>query len=144
MKKLLAAIILATFSLVAISDDEVVILDKFIPFKGKMSRAETRLIFTARSRTWETGDPVVVFHYPSSNRIYIDFVNDVLGYNTSDFTRILEQQMNAGMGNKVKFVRTEDQMLDAVATTDGAIGYVRTYFYLNNGNGDVKKILIAD
>lgn len=143
MKRILAAFLI-TFSALALANDEVAILDPKVFFSGKITRSEAKLIFTARTRYWESGERVTVFHFPAKSKIFQDFVREVLGYNPSDISRSIDYQQNSGSGNLVKFVSTEDQMLLGVANTTGAIGYVSQYFYLNNGVGNVKKITIID
>ena len=146
MRKFLSILLMVGCIMIPTSQahDEVAVIDPNIILSGKITRAEAKFIFTAKTRYWESGERVTVFHFPVKSKIFQDFVRDILGYNPSDIARTIDYQMNSGSGNLIKFVNNEDQMINMVANTTGAIGYVSVYFYLNNGAGNVKKITIID
>lgn len=128
----------------AYANDEVSVMDPRVIIEGNISRSEAKFIYTSRVRYWPNGERIVVFHYPPGNKIYQDFVRDILGYNPSEFTRTLDYQRNAGTLQSLHVVRTESQMLAKVGDTPGSIGYISNGFYINNGVGYVKKLNIID
>ncbi|WP_300970191.1 hypothetical protein [Thiocapsa sp.] len=88
-----------------------------------MTRNEARLFFTMRLKNWPNGTLVKVFVLPDNNALHNRFSNEVLGLYPYQLRRVWDRQIFSGTGQAPTTVSSEQEMLDRVATTPGAIGY---------------------
>lgn len=87
---------------------------------------EARLYVTMRHKTWPNGQPVKVFVLADDAPLHRDVAKTVLGMYPYQLRRIWDRQLFSGTGQAPTVVANEAQMLQRVATTPGAIGYVET------------------
>jgi ABC-type phosphate transport system substrate-binding protein len=88
-----------------------------------LTRNEARLFFTMRLKNWPNGTLVKVFVLPDNNPLHIRFSNEVLGLYPYQLRRVWDRQIFSGTGQAPTTVSSEQEMLERVATTPGAIGY---------------------
>ncbi len=88
-----------------------------------LTRNEARLFFTMRLKNWPNGTLVKVFVLPDNNALHNRFSNEVLGLYPYQLRRVWDRQIFSGTGQAPTTVSSEQEMLDRVATTPGAIGY---------------------
>ncbi|AHF02069.1 hypothetical protein THIAE_10135 [Thiomicrospira aerophila AL3] len=81
-------------------------------------------IYMMRQRVWPSGEPIHVFRLPSRHPIHITFVKDQLDIETEELERVWSRLVFSGRGNPPRVVTTEGDMVRAVLSTPGAIGYV--------------------
>lgn len=88
-----------------------------------LTRNEARLFFTMRLKNWPNGTLVKVFVLPDNNELHRRFSNEVLGLYPYQLRRVWDRQIFSGTGQAPTTVSSEQEMLDRIATTPGAIGY---------------------
>ncbi|WP_296804873.1 hypothetical protein [Thiocapsa sp.] len=88
-----------------------------------LTRNEARLFFTMRLKNWPNGTLVKVFVLPDNNALHNRFSNEILGLYPYQLRRVWDRQIFSGTGQAPTTVSSEQEMLDRIATTPGAIGY---------------------
>jgi len=88
-----------------------------------LTRNEARLYFTMRLKNWPNGTLVKVFVLPDNNALHGSFANRILELYPYQLRRVWDRQLFSGTGQAPTTVASEQEMLDRVATTPGAIGY---------------------
>ena len=87
-------------------------------------RDSVRSLFTMRLRLWSDGAPVRVFVLPDEDPTHWRFSKQVLGVSPHQLRRAWDRAVFSGTGQAPTEVRDETEMLERVATTPGAVGYV--------------------
>jgi hypothetical protein len=90
---------------------------------ASLTRNEARLFFTMRLKNWPNGTLVKVFVLPDNNPLHNRFSNEVLGLYPYQLRRVWDRQIFSGTGQAPTTVSSEQEMLERIATTPGAIGY---------------------
>ncbi|MBI5016444.1 MAG: hypothetical protein HZB55_13270 [Deltaproteobacteria bacterium] len=90
-----------------------------------LSRNEARAIFGMRLRQWRDGSRIVVFVLPDTSPTHISFAKSQLDIFPHQLRRAWDRLVFSGTGQAPIEVRSEEEMRAKVATTDGAIGYLR-------------------
>jgi hypothetical protein len=88
-----------------------------------LTRNEARLFFTMRLKNWPNGKLVKVFVLPDDNSLHSRFSNEILGLYPYQLRRVWDRQIFSGTGQAPTTVSSEQEMLERIATTPGAIGY---------------------
>lgn len=101
-----------------------------------MSVNEARLYITMRLRTWPDETPVTVFVLPDDSPVHDRFTRDALRLFPYQLRRVWDKQLFAGTGQVPVTVSTESEMLQRVATTPGALGYIGSL----EADGDVRQV----
>lgn len=102
----------------------------------QLTRNSARAIFAMRTPQWSDGTPVHVFVLADNHPIHSEFTKQVLGMFPYQLRRIWDRQVFSGTGIAPITVESEQEMLDRVAETKGAIGYIHS----NKLNSSVKAI----
>jgi hypothetical protein len=89
-----------------------------------IDRNAARLIVTKRMNQWPDKRPVTVFVLPDDNPLHQDFAKRVLEVYPYQLRRTWDRQVFSGTGQAPFQVRNEQEMLDRVSQTAGAIGYI--------------------
>lgn len=88
-----------------------------------LTRNEARLFFTMRLKNWPDGTRVKVFVLPDNNELHRRFANELLGLYPYQLRRVWDRQIFSGTGQAPITLTNEQEVLDRIATTPGAIGY---------------------
>lgn len=91
-----------------------------------LSRNEALLYFTGRLQRWSNGIPVKIYVLPDTDPLHQDFAKAVLGLYPYQLRRVWDRQVYSGAGQAPIRVENEAEMIERVATTAGALGYVRS------------------
>jgi ABC-type phosphate transport system substrate-binding protein len=91
--------------------------------KNDITSGELLDFYSRDVRVWKNGDPVIVFDLKSKSEIKDTFYN-FLGKSTSRMKSIWMKKMLSGEGDPPEALETEEAMLEKVASTPGAIGFV--------------------
>jgi len=83
-----------------------------------------RSIFAMRTPHWPNGLPIQVFVLDDQAPIHISFCKHLLGMFPYQLRRVWDRQVFSGTGIAPITVKTEQEMINRVATTQGAIGYI--------------------
>jgi hypothetical protein len=89
-----------------------------------MTRNEARLYFTMRLKNWPNETLVKVFVLQDSDPVHRRFVNQILELYPYQLRRVWDRHLFSGTGQAPIKVASEEEMLDRVAKTPGALGYV--------------------
>lgn len=88
-----------------------------------LTRNEARLFFTMRLKNWPNGTAVKVFVLPDNHPLHGIFANRILELYPYQLRRVWDRQLFSGTGQAPTTVANEQDMLERVATTPGAVGY---------------------
>ncbi len=89
-----------------------------------LSRDSLRAIFSMRLQNLEPRTPLTVFVLHSDHPVHDEFSKNILGVFPYQLQRSWERGVFSGTGRAPIVVRSEEEMLQRVAQTPGAIGYV--------------------
>ncbi len=89
-----------------------------------ISRDSLRAIFSMRLQNLEPRIPLTVFVLHSGHPVHDEFSKNVLGVFPYQLQRSWDRGVFSGTGRAPIVVRSEEEMLQRVAQTPGAIGYV--------------------
>lgn len=90
----------------------------------KLDRSLLRAVFTMRMREWPDGSPIRVFVLPDDDPLSDQFYRERLGMYSYVLRRAWDRMVFTGTGLAPTMVQTEQEMIDRVRSTPGAIGYV--------------------
>ncbi len=85
---------------------------------------QLRRIYSMRQLIWENNMPIVVFVLPSKHPVHQKFSKEMLNIFPYKLDRIWNKLTFSGLGVAPKMVKTQAELLQAVSSTPGAIGYV--------------------
>ena len=89
-----------------------------------MTTQKVRAIFSMRLRRWSDGTPVRVFVLLDQNQLHQQFTKKILGVLPYRLRRAWDRAVFSGTGQAPTEVRNEEEMLDRISATPGAVGYV--------------------
>lgn len=92
-----------------------------------LTQQQLRRIFTMRTTTWPDGSPIVVFVLSSKSITHQTFSKEVLQLFPYQLDRLWHKLSFSGMGTTPTQVNSIEAMQQAVAKTQGAIGYLDSY-----------------
>jgi hypothetical protein len=105
---------------------------------SEISRTQARLLFTMRLQQWPDNQPVKVFVLADTDPIHVNFAKRMLQLFPYQLRRVWDRQVFSGTGQAPITVATEKEMIERVAATPGALGYVNSAASLSG----VKQIAI--
>lgn len=138
MKKsimLVVACVLA-WSVTAQAGGLTVIANKGVSVSS-LSRAQVQNIFLGKDVIWPDGkkmNPAVL----KAGGTHESFLSDMLGKSAAQFDTFWKQAIFTGKGRPPKAVASEAEMVQYVAATDGAVGYIDA----DTAHADVKAISV--
>jgi ABC-type phosphate transport system substrate-binding protein len=89
-----------------------------------LSRSVVRSIFSMRMTSWPSGMPIRVFVLGDKSNLHASFSKRILGVFPHQLRRAWNRQIFSGTGQAPEKVESEREMLEKVAHTPGAIGYI--------------------
>lgn len=90
-----------------------------------LDRDLLRAVFTMRMRQWPDGSPIRVFVLPDDDPLSDVFYRERLGMYSYVLRRAWDRMVFTGTGFAPTVVQSEQEMIERVRSTPGAIGYVR-------------------
>lgn len=118
-----AALIVALWPLTLIAQELIVNQDwPAVP----LDRNDARLYFTLRLKLLDNQRPVNVFVLPDDHPLHRRFAKNILGLFPYQLRQVWDRQLFSGTGQAPITVATEQEMLERVAATPGAMGYVES------------------
>lgn len=111
-----------------------------------VTREKAREIYLQRDRTGNAPSfRVQVHRLGYRDPVHRRFVEQVLGMTEQEFEKEWQRMVNAGLAGEIRMVRTESEMMSAVASTPRGVGYLSADFIvLNTGGSNVAVIRITD
>jgi ABC-type phosphate transport system substrate-binding protein len=122
MKICIATFACLIFFISGASAQVAVIAHKSVP-EDKISKEILLDFYTGDIRQWSNKEPVVVFDLKPKGDVK-DIFYDYLGKSTSRIKSIWMKNMLSGEGNPPEALESEEKMVEKVAATPGAIGFV--------------------
>ena len=115
-----------------------VIAYKTAPIRD-ISSSELLDFYTGDVRYWSNDDPVIVFDLESKGETKKTFYN-FLGKSTSRMKSIWMKRMLSGEGDPPEAIQSEEELLQKVAKTKGAVGFISS----DKVSEDVKVLAIIE
>lgn len=91
---------------------------------SQLTRNNLRAIFAMRTPQWPNGEPIHVFVLEDNDPIHISFCKHLLEMLPYQLRRVWDRQVFSGTGIAPIAVKTEKEMLERIASTEGSIGYL--------------------
>jgi len=91
---------------------------------SQLTRNNLRAIFAMRTPQWPDGIPVHVFVLEDNDPVHVSFCKHLLDMFPYQLRRVWDRQVFSGTGIAPIAVKTEQEMRERVASTEGAIGYL--------------------
>jgi ABC-type phosphate transport system substrate-binding protein len=88
-----------------------------------LDRNQARLYFTLRLRLLDNQIPINVFVLPDDHPLHRQFAKNILGLFPYQLRQVWDRQLFSGTGQAPNTVSSEQEMLERVGSTPGAIGY---------------------
>ena len=92
----------------------------------QLTLKELRAIFTMKQRVWPSGEVLTVFVLPNDAAVHKRFSKKVLGVFPRQLESVWHRLVYSGTGSAPIQVSSEAEMVELVAGTAGAIGYIST------------------
>lgn len=93
---------------------------------------KVRSIFSMRLHKWPDGTPIRVYVLPDDNANHRQFVQSVLHMFPHQLRRNWDRYIYTGTGQAPIEVRNEQEMINKISTTPGAIGYIQQELVSND------------
>lgn len=123
LRRVVAVVILTLCPLPLIAQELIVNQDwPAVP----LDRNDARLYFTLRLKLLDNTRPVNVFVLPDEHPLHRRFAKNILGLFPYQLRQVWDRQLFSGTGQAPITVATEQEMLERVAATPGAMGYVES------------------
>lgn len=90
-----------------------------------------RAIFSMRMRTWSNGGLIKVFVLPDNHNLHHEFSKEKLNVFPYQLRLAWDRLVFSGTGQAPITVYSDDEMLAKIASTPGAIGYLKAT-YIND------------
>ncbi len=85
-------------------------------------------IYAMQKRSWSNGTPVRVYTLANDSELHQTFVRDFLRMQPYQLDRLWYRLVFSGTGSTPQQTSSQEEMLEKVRTTPGAIGYVDSSF----------------
>ncbi|MBA6363764.1 hypothetical protein H4J42_08420, partial [Colwellia sp. BRX8-8] len=89
-----------------------------------ITTTQLRRIYSMRQTKWANGLPITIFVLSSTNPTHQKFCKDTLRLFPYQLDRIWDKLTFSGMGIAPTVVLSEEELIEAVKSTTGAIGYI--------------------
>jgi hypothetical protein len=117
-----AGIIVSTMGCSSVNAAEIVV-NQTVPSK-QYTLADIRAVFMMRQRFWPNGEQIKVFTLSDSDLLHKDFVKNNLNMFPHQLRRIWDRMLFSGTGAIPVQLDSEQEMIDKIANTPYAIGYL--------------------
>ncbi len=104
-----------------------------------LQKADVKKIFLGQKTKWDDGQ-AIKFVIMEKSDVHKEFIKTFTGKSTSQFKNYWKKQVFTGKGSFPLSLNTEKELIDFVASTEGAVGYISTA----SVKAGVKKIAITD
>ncbi len=89
-----------------------------------ITKSQLRRIFSMRQLVWSDEKKIIVFVLPSAHPLHQDFSKNKLGIFPYKLDRIWNKLTYSGLGTAPIVVQSREDLINAIISTAGAIGYV--------------------
>jgi len=118
----------------------------FVPLQTEqLSRQEVFWIYSLKTRFWDSGQRIIVYHLDFDHPVHKDFVRVVLHSTPTRFENSVNTYINLGTAAFFRRVNNEAEMFRAISITPGSVGYVSSdVLLINEGTDRVKTVRISN
>lgn len=102
-----------------------IVVNQTVPSK-QYTLADARAIFMMRQRFWPNGEQIKVFTLSDTDLLHKDFVKNNLDMFPHQLRRIWDRMLFSGTGATPVQLDSEQEMIDKIANTPYAIGYLNS------------------
>jgi ABC-type phosphate transport system substrate-binding protein len=102
----------------------VEVITNFTADTASITTSQLRRIYSMRQVKWANGVPITIFVLSSTNTTHQKFCKETLRLFPYQLDRIWNKLTFSGMGIAPTVVKSEEELIKAVKSTTGAIGYV--------------------
>ncbi|WP_157470895.1 hypothetical protein [Colwellia sp. PAMC 20917] len=99
-----------------------------------ITTTQLRRIYSMRQTKWANGLPITIFVLSSTNPTHQKFCKDTLRLFPYQLDRIWDKLTFSGMGISPTVVLSEEELIEAVKSTTGAIGYIENISEVSDVN----------
>jgi len=107
------------------ADDVVIITNKSVA-TDTLKEEEVKNIFIGKMTSWDGNQKINFVTLPKSDETHREFLKRFVKRTPAQYSRHWKKQIFTGKGKKPKSFQTEKGLLEYVAKTSGAIGYIST------------------
>ncbi len=107
---------------------------------ASIKTTQLRRIYSMRQVKWANGVPITIFVLSSTTKIHQQFCKETLRLFPYQLDRIWNKLTFSGMGIAPTIVSSEQELIQAVKSTTGAIGYIENI----NEVSDVNRLEIDE
>lgn len=93
---------------------------------NNLTKSQLRRIYTMRQLNWSDNSAITVFVLPSQHALHQRFAKERLQIFPYQLNRIWHKLTYSGLGVAPTTVQSEEELIQAVIKTPGAIGYIDT------------------
>ena len=125
LKRLLLLALLVMLAPATSADQHQVALIAHLDVNTRtLTRDNMRAIFAMRQRTWPDGQAVRVFVLPNNHAVHGRFTKERLAVYPHQLQLAWDRMVFSGTGQAPNRVSSQSEMLERIATTPGALGYL--------------------
>lgn len=107
------------------AQEEVIVINNPQMTDTLLSTSALRGVFGMRLHNWpETGTPIKVFVLEDQHPLHENFARTILSIFPHQLRNAWDRVIYSGIGQAPNVVASEQEMLNQVATTAGAVGYI--------------------
>ncbi|WEJ62292.1 type 2 periplasmic-binding domain-containing protein [Thiomicrorhabdus lithotrophica] len=121
-KNLFAFMLIALFSNTSLASAKVIIHPSVEA--ERLDAQSLSRIYAMQLKSWENGEPIRVFVFPSRSKLHRSFIISKLKMQPHQLDRLWNRLIFTGIGRAPTVVKSEAEMLKKIQTTPGAIGYI--------------------
>ena len=93
--------------------------------RNELQLKEVRAIFTMKKRLWSDGQRVQVYVLSQDQKTHKAFCKQVLGIFPRQLDAIWQRLVYSGTGQAPTALSSKEEMIQTIANTPGAIGYIQ-------------------
>ncbi|MFT2089390.1 hypothetical protein [Paraglaciecola sp. 2405UD69-4] len=106
-----------------------------------ITQAQARRIFSMRQASWPDDAIITVYVMEDTHKTHITFSTQVLGLFPYQLDRIWNKLVYSGLGEEPIKVSTEQEMLEKISSTPGAIGYFMNFEEIDTANVKILQVV---
>ena len=106
----------------SMADDVTIIVNSSVPVSA-LSQKDIRNYYLGRKTTWKDGSKIV-FVVQKNSEIHDRFLKDYIGKTAAQFDTFWKKQIFTGNGAPPQSFSSDQELVQFVAQTPGALGYV--------------------
>ncbi len=105
-----------------------------------MTKVQARRVFSMRQVSWANDSTITVYVMEEHHPTHKVFSTQVLGLFPYQLDRIWNKLVYSGLGEEPIKVKNEQEMLDRISNTPGAIGYLLNNIQIDNFNVKIIRV----